>query len=209
MKKFTLPALSSLALLSLGALASEARMVGHYSANGARADFSVYGEDKSYQHLTVEQSGTSGPNGSTKTYVNYYSGSCDFEAGTCRNDYAYGEIPNKDFNPGPKSATLNTNTASNPGLVAVHSVCDMSTWICTDTPISLGIISLAWKASGESSYRTVGNSTITHANFTWKSVGQSSGSGAFVTGTIAGEAVNAFEANIGTSSNNETTIERK
>jgi hypothetical protein len=205
MNKNKLVALSALGLLSLGSLSAEAKVLSHFNGNGAFADAFQGGKEDGYAYLNVGQGGTSQ---SMYTYLNYYSASCDWSTGICQGVAANGQIPNQDFNAQSKNATLSTNPVNGPDFSAVKWTYDMNSGTYSESPITLGPISVSWKANGVNTYKAVGNTMNTYLNISWKSVGQSTSASASVTGSIAGAALDSFGGDIGTNSNNDILIER-
>jgi hypothetical protein len=139
----------------------------------------------------------------------YYSTTCDYLAGICEGITGSGQIPVQDFTANGKSATLTTNTASDPSFYAFKWTINYNTGVYTDSSISLGSINLTWKGSNLSSSQFIGISTSTVLNTTWKSVGRSTSSSATVSGTFSGNPVMWTSANIGTNFNNDFTMERQ
>ena len=203
-----LSAFSALAVLALGAISAEAKVLSHFNGNGAFANayFNSNGAG-GYSTINVSQGGT---NQAPATYLNYYASNCDTVSGNviCSGTQAYGQIPNKDFTSSSKEATLSTNTASIENFYAVKFTYNLTTGEYSESPISLGYFGLSWKSNGIYSDKFIGTSTKNWLNTTWKSTGQTSSAAASVSGSVGGTPLDVIFGDIGMNSNNDVYMER-
>ncbi len=206
MNSLALSAFSAIACMALGAQSLEAKVIGHFKADGAFADLAIDSDPSEYATLGVYRGGT--PQ-SPVTYLNYFVLDCNEDKTICSGVSAFGAIPNGDFTQSNRHASLLTNTSANPNFSSYSWITNSITGEVSQTPINLGTFDLKWLASDVSSYKSIGVTSESHLDFTWKSTGQATGSSAVATGTVAGEALSSTNASLGSNSNNEISMERK
>lgn len=197
----------AMSLLGAGAAHAGAEVI-RFNANGASASHNSSNGTTAFD-LGVNRNDTG--SGST-TFLSFRTENCDANFTICTGVFGFGNIPNGDFTvAGATAATasLNTNTATNPGFTVFNYVNDFANNTFTTTPGVGGIVTLNWKKIPRQSFSMTGTQTFVSGGFSNKLTGSQTSNSATSTGTLLGMPLPTISSSlVGTTQSSQVIISR-
>jgi len=194
----------AMSLLSAGAAHAGAEVT-RFKANGASASHNSFNGTTGFD-LGVNRNDTG--SGST-TFLSFNTQTCDANFTICTGVFGFGNIPNGDFSVAGATASLNTNTATNPGFTVFNYVQDNVNNTFTTTPGVGGIVTLSWKKIPRQSNSSTGTQTFVSGGFSNKFTGTQSSDSATSTGTLLGMPLPTISSSfVGTTKSSQVIIFR-
>ena len=194
----------AMSLLGAGAAQAGAEVT-RFKANGASASHNSFNGTTAFD-LGVNRNDTG--SGST-TFLSFRTENCDANFTICTGVLGFGNIPNGDFKVAGATASLNTNTATNPGFTVLNYVNDFANGIFTTTPGVGDIVTLNWKRIPRQSFSSTRTQTFVSGGFSNKFTGTQSSDSATSTGTLLGMPLPTISSSfVGTTKSSQVIISR-
>jgi hypothetical protein len=194
----------AMSLLGAGAAHAGAEVT-RFKANGASASHNSSNGTTAFD-MGVNRNDTG--SGST-TFFSFRTETCDANFTICTGVLGFGNIPNGDFSVAGATASLNTNTATNPGFTVLNYVNDFANNTFTTTPGVGGIVTVNWKKIPRQSSSSTGTQTFVSGGFSNKFTGTQSSDSATSTGTLLGTPLPTISSSfVGTTQSSQVIISR-